>query len=69
MNIFEGPSILINRTQNDMNNTTVLNNQTQVIDDFTRMDIPMRKASGGVNDTNISVSRVIDEIHINLIET
>lgn len=48
----EGPEILINRTQNDINNTTIIAsvNQTQVIDDFSRVDI-RQGGVGGMNNT------------------
>ena len=56
----------------DMNNTTIImsNNQTQVIDDFSRVDIA--PGGGALNKTNMSymsVSKMIDDIHVNLIET
>ena len=68
----EGPETLINRTQNDINNTTIVGstNQTQVIDDFSRVDI--RHEEAGLNSTNMSnmsVSKMIDDVHMNLIET
>ena len=69
---FEGPETLINRTQNDINNTTIIGstNQTQVIDDFSRVDI--RPEDAGLNTTNMSnmsVSKMIEDVHVNLIET
>ena len=55
-----------------MNNTTIImsNNQTQVIDDFSRVDIaPGGGALNKTNMSNMSVSKMIDDIHVNLIET
>tara|TARA_B110001450_G_C17205200_1_gene313123 strand:- start:72 stop:275 length:204 start_codon:yes stop_codon:yes gene_type:complete len=67
--------MLINRTQNDINNTTFIGstNQTQVIDDFSRVDIQLDGAASTLNNTNMSgmsFGKIIEDIGVtNLIET
>ena len=44
-------------------------NQTQVIDDFSRVDVQPEGGINNNNTSNLSVSKMIDDIHVNLIET